>query len=94
MNTISSINLDYRLLPCGCCFLVTSKGLPICRSADPIVDTALFLKEAGVANDKRVRMSLEGSDMAIGFSLHDVISESEYESGESPEADRGPQTLH
>ena len=77
--TTSSINLKYRLLPCGCCFLVTSKGLPICRSAVPIEDTALALQEAGVADDKTVQMHLEGSDMAISFSLRDVLNESEGE---------------
>jgi hypothetical protein len=92
--TTSSIKLDYRLLPCGCCFLVTSKGLPICRSADPVEDTALVLQEAGVADDKIVQMRLEGSDMGISFSLHDVLSESEYEPDPSPKSDRGSQTRH
>lgn len=87
--TTSSIKLDYRLLPCGCCFLVSSKGLPICRSADPIEDAALSLKEAGVADDKTVQMHLEGSDMAISFSLRDVISEPECEPDASPKSDRG-----
>jgi hypothetical protein len=92
--TTSSIKLDYRLLPCGCCFLVTSKGLPICRSSDPIEDTALVLQEAGVADDKIVQMHLEGSDMAISFSLHDVISESEDNPDWSSEPSNGPQTRH
>jgi hypothetical protein len=91
--TTSSINLDYRLLPCGC-FAVSLKGLPICCSPDPIVDAAIFLKQAGIADETKIRMDLEGSDVGISFFLHNVISESECELDESPKSDNGPQTRH
>lgn len=91
--TTSSINLKYRLLPCGC-VAVSLKGLPICCSADPIMDAAVVLKEAGIADETKIRMDHEGSDVGISFALKNVISEYESEPDESPRSDNGPQTCH
>lgn len=91
--TTSSINLEYRFLPCGC-VAVSLKGLPICCSADPIVDAAIVLKEAGIADDTKIRMDHEGSDVGISFSLKNVICEDEPEPDASPRSDNGPRTCH
>ena len=88
--TTSSIKLEYRLMPCGC-FTVSLNGLPVCHTVDPILDTALFLKEAGVAEEATVTMILEGSNIALRYSLRDVISEFECEAEASDKPDEGPQ---
>jgi hypothetical protein len=87
ITTTSSINLESHLLPCGCCFVVSLKGIPICQSADPVVDAALILKEAGVADETTIRIKLEGSDVAAKYTLRDLISESEGEAEDLPKSD-------
>ena len=89
------IELNYRLLRCGCCFMVSLKELPICHSADPVLDTALFLKEAGIADEATIRMRLEGTDMGISYTLSDIISSSEDELDVPPKSDnRTTRRLH
>jgi hypothetical protein len=74
--TTSSIEFDYRPLFDTDCFVVSLKGLPICITSTPIIDTAHFLKKAGVADEAGFDMWLEGSDIGASYSVGHVISAS------------------
>jgi hypothetical protein len=77
--TTSTIDLEYRLLPCGRRFVISLSGLPLCKTAVPIYDAALFLQEAGIPDETVIRFIREQSDLGITCSLRDAISTPFYE---------------
>lgn len=75
MNTLSSIDLNYHPVICGCCVAVSWDGLVLCCSRNPVLDSARVLKAMGAQDDAIVTLRSEGSEtLSVVYSLSSALN--------------------